>query len=65
MVLFGGLKMQFKSLASSSKGNAYLLTSDEAQPLLVEAGLTTKTLREGLNFSISGLAGCLVSHEHL
>ena len=57
--------MRFTSLASSSKGNAYLVQADGVAPLLLEAGLPIKKLREGLNFGLSGLAGCLVSHEHL
>ena len=54
----------FTSIASSSKGNAYLVEAHGAAPLLLEAGLPIKTLREKLSFGMSGLAGCLVSHEH-
>ena len=60
--------MKFTALASSSRGNAYLLESDGAGPLLLEAGIPIKKLREGLyahGISISDLSGCLVSHEHL
>ena len=31
---------------------------------MIECGIPMKALREKLNFSLSGLAGCLVSHEH-
>ena len=54
----------FKSIASSSKGNAYTLTSPGAAPLLIEAGLPIRQLRERIGFSLSGYAGCIVSHEH-
>lgn len=54
----------FTSLASSSKANAYLVSAPGAAPLLLEAGLPIKALREKLNFGLSMLAGCLVSHEH-
>jgi phosphoribosyl 1,2-cyclic phosphodiesterase len=54
----------FKSLASSSRGNAYLVSAPGVAPLLLEAGLPIKQLREKLNFGLTGLAGCLVSHEH-
>lgn len=54
----------FTSLASSSKGNAYLVSAPGAAPLLLEAGLPIRAMRERLNFGLSGLAGCLVSHEH-
>lgn len=55
----------FKSISSSSKGNAYLVESTGAPPLLLEAGLPFRKLRERLGFRLSGLAGCLVSHEHM
>jgi len=56
--------MNFRSFGSSSKGNAYLITSDGVKPLLIECGLPIKALREKLSFSLSGLAGCLISHCH-
>lgn len=57
--------MNFTPLASSSKGNAYLVESDGVAPLLFECGIPIKRLREKLNFGLSGLAGCLVSHCHM
>jgi phosphoribosyl 1,2-cyclic phosphodiesterase len=56
--------MRFTPIASSSKGNAYLVEADGLAPLLLEAGLPIRALREKLNFGLSGLAGCLVSHDH-
>lgn len=59
--------MKFIPLASSSRGNAYLLQAEGAQPLLLEAGIPIKHLRDRLRdhgVSLSDLAGCLVSHEH-
>lgn len=59
--------MDFISLASSSRGNAYLLKSDKTPPLLLEAGLPISQLRDKLReygVALSDLAGCLVSHEH-
>jgi len=57
--------MDFTPIASSSKGNAYLLESPGVGPLLIEAGIPMKQLREKLHFGVSGLAGCLISHEHM
>jgi len=54
----------FTSIASSSKGNAYLVEAHGAAPLLLEAGLPISKLREALNFGLTGLAGCLASHCH-
>ena len=56
--------MTFTSIASGSSGNAYLVEADGVAPLLLEAGLPIKLLREKLSFRLTGLAGCLVSHEH-
>ncbi len=56
--------MQFIPLSSSSKGNAYLAQSEGAPPLLIECGVPLKHLREILSFSLSDLAGCLISHAH-
>lgn len=59
--------MKFISLASSSRGNAYLLKSPGVGQLLLEAGLPVNVIREKLRdrgVSLSDLAGCLVSHEH-
>ncbi|EUJ24729.1 hypothetical protein PGRAN_02500 [Listeria grandensis FSL F6-0971] len=55
--------MIIKTLASGSKGNAYLL-SDGHSELLLECGISFKKIREGLGFNLSKIAGCLVSHEH-
>lgn len=56
--------MNFRSFGSSSKGNCYLVESDGIAPLMIECGIPIKALREKLSFSLSGLAGCLISHEH-
>lgn len=56
--------MNFTPLASSSKGNAYLVQCAGVGPLLLECGIPIKQLRERLYFGLSNLSGCLVSHEH-
>lgn len=55
--------IEIKTLASSSKGNCYYIT-DGSTPLLLEAGINFKQIRQALNFNTSDLAGCLVTHEH-
>jgi phosphoribosyl 1,2-cyclic phosphodiesterase len=55
--------MEIKVLASGSRGNAYLV-SDGLTPLLLECGINFKDIQRGLNFRLSEVAGCLVSHEH-
>lgn len=56
--------MKFTTIASSSKGNAYLAEAEGIPPLLIEAGIPAKQLREKLPVGLSTLAGCLISHEH-
>ena len=55
--------MTFTSLASSSKGNAYVV-SDGDTTLLLECGLPIRELQKRLGFQLSGITACLVSHEH-
>jgi len=52
-----------KPLASSSLGNAYLLESG-GRRLLLECGITFKSLRQKLNYQVASLDGCLISHSH-
>lgn len=55
--------MKLKVLASGSKGNCYILESPTGV-LLIEAGIPWKDILQGLNYDISKVVGCLVSHEH-
>lgn len=55
--------MKFRSLASSSDGNAYLI-GDGMTQILIECGLTHKKLQQACDFKLSGIHGVLVSHEH-
>lgn len=50
-------------LASGSKGNCYRI-DDGSSPLLIECGIPFWEIQRGLDFRISEVAGCLVSHEH-
>jgi len=55
--------LTFTSLASSSHGNAYVV-SDGETTLLLECGLTFKELQKRLGYGVAGITACLVSHEH-
>src|SRR5690554_6764762 len=50
-------------LASSSRGNCYRIT-DGKTSLLLECGIKFKQIQVGLQFRLSEIVGCLVSHEH-
>jgi phosphoribosyl 1,2-cyclic phosphodiesterase len=55
--------IEITALASSSKGNCYRVT-DGVTPILLECGITYRDIQKGLNFQMSSIAGCLVTHEH-
>ena len=54
--------MEIKPIASSSKGNAYLI-ADGTTTILIECGLPIKDLKRKTNF-LNGIDACLVSHLH-
>lgn len=51
-------------LASSSAGNAYHVTDGETA-LLLDAGLSFREIQKGINYRVSKLAGCLITHNHI
>lgn len=55
--------MKLKVLASGSKGNCYLLKSND-EILILECGISYKQILEGLSFNLEDVVGCLVTHEH-
>lgn len=55
--------MRFKVLGSGSSGNCYLL-ENASECLVLEAGMNFKEALKALNFNISKVVGCLVTHEH-
>lgn len=55
--------MNFIPLASSSHGNAYIV-DDGASRILIECGVSFQKLRKLTGFGLTGMQGCLLSHEH-
>ena len=55
--------MKFEALASSSAGNAYVV-SDQETRVLLECGISHSKLQKLSGFSLSEFQACLVSHEH-
>ncbi|MNW38925.1 putative metallo-hydrolase YycJ [compost metagenome] len=55
--------IDIKPLGSSSAGNAYYVT-DGHTPLLLECGIRFKDMQRGLNYQISNISGCLLTHNH-
>lgn len=55
--------MKFEALASSSHGNAYIV-SDQETRILLECGVSRRKLQQLSGFRLSELNACIVSHEH-
>jgi phosphoribosyl 1,2-cyclic phosphodiesterase len=55
--------LRFEALASSSAGNAYVV-SDQETRILLECGISHSKLRKLSGFKLSEFAACLVTHEH-
>jgi phosphoribosyl 1,2-cyclic phosphodiesterase len=55
--------IEIKTLASSSKGNAYCI-SDGRTTLLLECGIRYKDIQKNFNFRMSEVSCCLITHEH-
>lgn len=54
----------FEPLASSSAGCAYKVSDGISAPLLLDCGMRFEELRKALDFRVTELAGCLLSHAH-
>ena len=55
--------MRFEALASSSAGNAYVVSDNDTR-ILLECGVSHSKLQKLSGFSLSEFQACLVSHEH-
>ena len=55
--------MKFEALASSSAGNAYIVSDNDTR-ILLECGVSHKKLQKLSGFSLNEFQACLVSHEH-
>lgn len=56
--------MNINVIASSSKGNATIITHGNNK-LLLDAGISIKKIEKALNYDLTSLDGCLISHEHM
>lgn len=53
-----------QTIATGSKGNAYVLTDNKGNQLLLDCGVKRTEIVKALNFSIDRLCGCVVTHGH-
>lgn len=55
--------MDIRVIATGSTGNCYYV-SDGKTPLLLEAGVSCRTIQEALGFGLHKVGGCLATHRH-
>lgn len=55
--------MRLKVIGTGSKGNAYLLYNEQ-EALLIECGVNFKEIKIALDFDLTKLVGCILTHEH-
>ena len=56
-------RLQIKPLSSGSHGNCYLV-EDGMTAVLLECGIPIQKIRQGLDYQLSKVNACLISHEH-
>lgn len=56
--------MQIEVLGTGSSGNCYKVKIGKAT-LLLECGLPYKVIQKKLNFKVSDIDACLITHEHM
>lgn len=56
--------MELKVIGTGSGGNAYVL-ENQHEALLIECGMRIAEIKQGLNFNVSKVVGCILTHEHL
>ncbi len=55
--------MVVRSIASGSSGNCYVV-SDKETTVLIEAGIAVSRIQAAMDYRLTEVDGCLVSHEH-
>ncbi len=57
--------MKFTQIYSSSRSNLYLVTASNGKQLLLECGIRWQSIEEALDYDLSNIAACCLTHEHL
>ena len=56
--------MKLKCIATGSTGNTYALISEIGEILLLDLGVSEKTIKKGIDWKISNVVGTVISHRH-
>lgn len=55
--------MELKTISTGSKGNCYIL-ENKTEALLIECGVKFSEVKKALDFDVSKIVGCIITHEH-
>lgn len=55
--------INIKTISSGSGGNCYLI-SDNEQSLMIECGVKIASIKKAVDYNMSTINGCIISHEH-
>lgn len=56
--------MRIETLGSGSSGNCHILTDDDGNSLILDAGIKSKDIKIALEYDFSKVCGILVTHSH-
>lgn len=55
--------LMLKTIATGSSGNSHALIFDN-QILLLDLGVNASDIKKSIDFKVSDIVGCLVTHKH-
>lgn len=56
--------MFVRCIGTGSSGNSYALYDDSGKILLLDLGMNVREIKKAIDFRVSDVVGCVVSHEH-
>ena len=56
--------MLLRTIATGCSGNSYVLISNTGEILLLDMGVSEKTIKKGIDWKISNVVGAVISHGH-
>lgn len=62
--ILGELIVKLKVFGSNSKGNGYAMTDNQGNTILLECGVPVAEVKKYLDFDLSKVMGCLLTHGH-
>ena len=57
--------MILRTIATGSSGNCHALISNTGEILLLDLGVTEKTIKKGIDWKISSVVGAVVTHQQM